>query len=92
MISCILFFNAVQKYADVVAVTDVELLELVPIGHNRGARVNDLHPFLRLEALREVPRESREDVRVAPVPIDDDEPRGFRGDVLPCYRGGFRCR
>ena len=45
---------SVQEDADVVAIADLELLHLVAIGVDGGARVEHLHSRLRLEARGEV--------------------------------------
>ena len=44
----------VQEDAHLVAVAERELLHLGPVGDDRGPRVHDLHPRLRIEPLREV--------------------------------------
>src|SRR6476646_8073859 len=74
---------AVQEDADVVAVPDLQLLHLVAVGGNRRPRVDDLHPGLGLEPLREVALKRNLRVRGLEVAIQHDEARRLRLDVAP---------
>ena len=67
----------VQKDADVVRVPDIELLHLVSIGLDGGARVEHLHARLRLQPGREVRLEGDVKVRGLPVPVECDDARGL---------------
>src|SRR6202035_380723 len=45
---------AVEKYADLVAITNIEPLHLVTVGTDGGARIHDFRAWLGFQALRKI--------------------------------------
>ena len=82
----------VQEDAHIVAVSEEELLDLIAIRLDRRLRVDDFHPRLRIETLREVVGERDPRVRAVAIAVDDHEPGRLCLDILPGDRGAFRRR
>jgi len=74
---------SVQEDADVVAVADLEAFRLIPVGFDRGAGVEHLHPRLRLQTGRKVALERHHRVRRFAVAVENHEPGRLRFHLLP---------
>src|SRR5215471_1118238 len=83
---------AIQKHADVVAVTDVELFHLVSVAVNAGARIYDFHAGLGRQSRGKIALEGHPGMRGLAIPIDDHETRRLGLYVLPGDGAALRFR
>src|SRR4051812_4007903 len=77
---------SVEEHADLVAVAQRELPHLVLVGRDRGPRVDQLRPPLRLEAGGPVGLETDPRVGRHAIAVDRDDPRRLRLDRAPPHR------
>src|SRR4029077_1394535 len=83
---------AVQEHADVVAIADFQFLHLLVVRLDGGARIEELHAGLGLEAGREVALKGNARMWRLTIPIQNHKSRRLRLHILPLNRVALRTR
>src|SRR5215813_12709382 len=74
---------AIQEYAHVVAVTDIELFHLIALGINVGSHIHHLHSRLRFQTLGKVSLKRDPRMWSFAITIEDHKSGWLRLHILP---------